>query len=333
MSSNSSNNQAKVASTSAGANLLVDGSFETAGIGAGQWTTYDSVGGWKSDSGIEIWGKNFITKATDGDKVMELDAKTDAGDRLSKVWQDVKTEAGAEYTFNFDYSQRTGTKAETNTIEVWWNGEKVGRVEPGSTSWANAEFKVKGTGGTDRIEFREEAGDDDSYGGLIDKTSLTKSGPSTAEADKAAAEAADKAAKEVAEKQAVAEAARKVEAEKQAQGEADRREVAKKDKEDSDRREAEKKDKEDHDRKEAADNNGKDRNSDDDKHDGRGHGDGDHNDDGHSDNGRDGHGDGHEDDDEDNGRGDDGKDRNNDDDKHDGRGHGDGDHNDDGHSD
>jgi hypothetical protein len=102
----------------AGVNLLVDGSFETAQIAAGKWTSFGSVGGWQSDSGVEIWGKNFIRSASDGEKVMELDFDN----RDSRVWQDVKTEAGAAYTFAFDFAQRPDTKAATNTIEVWWNG-------------------------------------------------------------------------------------------------------------------------------------------------------------------------------------------------------------------
>lgn len=153
-----------------GVNLLVDGSFETAQIGAGKWTSFASVGGWQSDSGVEIWGKNFIRSASDGDKVMELDFDT----RDSRVWQDVKTEAGAAYTFAFDFAQRPDTKVGTNTIEVWWNGERVGVVDPMTTDWSRAEFTVKGTGGLDRIEFREQAGDNDSYGGVIDNVSLVR---------------------------------------------------------------------------------------------------------------------------------------------------------------
>jgi Ca2+-binding RTX toxin-like protein len=153
-----------------GDNLLVDGSFETANIGAGKWTSLKSVGGWQSDTGIEVWGKNFNVKASDGDKVMELDFDT----KFSRVWQDVSTEKGAEYEFAFDYAQRPDTQAATNTIEVWWNGERVGVIEPGSTDWSQATFKVVGTGGNDRIEFREQDGDNDSYGGLIDNVSLVR---------------------------------------------------------------------------------------------------------------------------------------------------------------
>lgn len=154
--------------------LLVDGSFETAAIGAGSWTSFGSVGGWKSNTGVEVWGKNFIMPhgASDGDKVMELDFDQ----KFSKVWQDVQTTAGETYSFSFDYAMRPGTSAATNTIEVWWNGEKVGVVDPTSTDWTKATFTVTGTGNTDRIEFRESAGDNDSYGGVIDNVSLKATG-------------------------------------------------------------------------------------------------------------------------------------------------------------
>ncbi|MGF1649601.1 MAG: DUF4114 domain-containing protein [Hyphomicrobiaceae bacterium] len=152
-------------------NLLVDGSFETAKVGANTWTTFKSVGGWQTDSSIEIWGKGFNgVKATDGDKVMELDSDK----QLSRVWQDVGTTKGETYTFAFDYAMRPGTRPETNTIEVWWNDEKVGEVRPTTTDWSNAEFSVVGTGALDRIEFREPAGENDSYGGLIDNAVLAR---------------------------------------------------------------------------------------------------------------------------------------------------------------
>ncbi len=50
----------------------------------------------------------------------------------------------------------------------------VGVVDPTTTDWSRAEFTVKGTGDLDRIEFREQAGDNDSYGGVIDNVSLVR---------------------------------------------------------------------------------------------------------------------------------------------------------------
>ena len=147
---------------------LVDGSFESAAVAAGSWTHFAQVGGWHSDTGIEVWGKNFIENASNGDKLMELDYDN----KFSKVWQDVKTTAGEEYSLSLDSAMRPGTSASTNAINVFWNGVEVGRIEPNSTNWSTEQFKVVGTGGTDRLEFREDGNQNDSYGGLIDNVSL-----------------------------------------------------------------------------------------------------------------------------------------------------------------
>ena len=196
-----------------GSELLVDGSFESAVVGANTWTHQGVVGGWRSDTEVEVWGKDFYgLKATDGNKIAELDY--DAGGKLSNIYQDVKTEAGAQYTFEFDFAKRPDSKAGSDTINVFWNGQLIGTVDPANSTWAHAAFNVSGTGGTDRIEFRESAGDNDGYGGLLDNASLKKSGPSTVErvaAEQAAAEkaAAEKAAAEqaAAEKAAAEQAA------------------------------------------------------------------------------------------------------------------------------
>ena len=165
----------------------MDGGFEQANVRAGTWSHFSEVGGWKSDTGVEVWGKNFHNvKATEGDKVAELDFDN----RRSNLYQDVKTEAGVEYEFSFDFAKRSDSKAGSDTIEIFWNGEKIASVEPTSTAWNKAEFKVTGTGGSDRIEFREQASDNDSYGGLIDNASLKSTGRVEKEAaERVAAEA------------------------------------------------------------------------------------------------------------------------------------------------
>jgi Ca2+-binding RTX toxin-like protein len=184
--------------------LLIDGGFEQANVGANTWTHQKTVGGWKSDSEVEVWGKDFYDiKATEGQKFAELDYDN----RQSNIYQEVKTEAGTEYSFSFDYMKRPDSKQGSDTIEVWFNGKQVGKVDPTKPEWAKAEFKVVGTGGNDKIEFREEAGDNDSYGGLIDNASFKSTG--RVEKEKAEKVAADKAAadKAAAEKAAAEKAA------------------------------------------------------------------------------------------------------------------------------
>ncbi len=161
-------NDTIVGVTAAAPELLVDGSFESAAVAANTWSHFAQVGGWKSDTGVEVWGKDFIEKASNGDKLMELDY--DYG--FSKVWQDVKTTAGEEYSLSLDTAMRPDTTAGTNGINVFWNGVQVGHIDPNSTTWSTETFKVVGTGGTDRLEFREDANSNDSLGGLIDNVSL-----------------------------------------------------------------------------------------------------------------------------------------------------------------
>ncbi|HRD74497.1 MAG TPA: cell envelope integrity protein TolA [Hyphomicrobiaceae bacterium] len=200
--------------------MLIDGSFEQGIVGANSWSHQKTVGGWKSDSEIEVWGKGFYgLKAADGDKIAELDYNTKA----SNIFQDVSTEAGTEYTFSFDFMKRPDSKAGSDTIHVFWNGELVGTVEPSKSEWTKAAFKVVGTGGSDRIEFREDSADNDSYGGLIDRASLMRSGPTAAERAHQAAKAAEEKAKAEAEEKArlEAEAKAKAEAEEKARLEAE----------------------------------------------------------------------------------------------------------------
>ena len=102
-------------STSTGTELLVDGSFEKGIVGAKSWSHQKTVGGWKSDTEIEVWGKDFYgVKATNGDKIAELDYDGKA----SNIYQDVKTEAGAEYSFSFDFMKRPDSKGGSDTIQV-----------------------------------------------------------------------------------------------------------------------------------------------------------------------------------------------------------------------
>ena len=73
------------------------------------------------------------------------------------------------------------TPSRTDTIEVYWNGAKIGTVDPQSTTWQTSTFQVIGTGGNDRLEFREVGGKNDNYGGLLDNVALKGMGTTVAE--------------------------------------------------------------------------------------------------------------------------------------------------------
>ena len=157
----------------AGANLLVNGSFEASPLSAGRWAAFSSVPGWTALTGgtIELWNNLNNVKATDGVNYGELDY---LGAR-DGFYQNVKTVAGQSYELSFDARSRPGFTASTTTIEVLWNDKVVASVDPGSagSSWKTFNFTVTGTGGQDRLTFRESAGQSaDGLGALYDNVSL-----------------------------------------------------------------------------------------------------------------------------------------------------------------
>ena len=167
---------------SASNNLLVNGSFEAASLAAydgGRWGAFSSIQGWTAISGskIELWNGLEDVTASDGANYGEFDY-LGAQDGF---YQDVKTVAGQKYDLSFDARSRPGFDSSTTTMEVLWNGSVIATVPPGD-SWQNYDFSVTGTGGQDRLTFRELAGQgSDGLGALYDNVSLTadKSAPVT----------------------------------------------------------------------------------------------------------------------------------------------------------
>ncbi|MEM8980244.1 MAG: DUF642 domain-containing protein [Pseudomonadota bacterium] len=150
--------------------LLQNGAFEDASLDGANWTAHANMAGWQSDhSGIEGWadGHNGL-KTDDGGDFVELDRHAGEVDNL---YQDVQTEAGVAYTLTFDAAARDTAVGES--VEIYWNGDLVETVTPeGSMEWQSFEITVTGTGGNDRIEFRELATEDDALGVLLNNASL-----------------------------------------------------------------------------------------------------------------------------------------------------------------
>ena len=89
----------------------------------------------------------------------------------------MQTVAGQSYTLSFDARSRPGLTAATCTIEVLWNNTVVATVPPGS-AWATHTFSVTGTGGQDRLTFREvQSQSADGLGALYDNIRLVAANP------------------------------------------------------------------------------------------------------------------------------------------------------------
>ena len=153
-------------------NLLVNGSFEDQAQAPGSWHVYDHLTGWATvaGSGIEL-RDNIAGRALDGRNFVELDAYSN-----SAMAQTVATTAGAAYTLSFAYSARAGVGAQSNPIEVLWDGGLLASVTANGIGltehdWHSFSYTVLGTG-RDTLVFRA-AGTNDSLWGSLDAVSLS----------------------------------------------------------------------------------------------------------------------------------------------------------------
>jgi hypothetical protein len=150
--------------------IIVNGSFEDPAIDPGSWSLFDSIPGWTSTAGIEL--RNAVAGiAYDGNNFVELDSTEN-----SAISQTVATSAYSHYDLSYYYAPRQYVSAESNIIELWFNGVLIDSVTGYSTSdndWSLRSFSVIGTG-SDIITFKAAGFSDinDSRGGSIDKVSM-----------------------------------------------------------------------------------------------------------------------------------------------------------------
>lgn len=151
--------------------LVVNGSFESPALPSPGGYFYDNITGWTGISDkIEIgtpvtYG---ITGAT-GSQIAEIDANVKSG--TTGFFQNITT-LNKTYTLSVDMAKRNSTTTDTNGVEIWWRSNLIAVVVPSSTKFTTYKFNVPGSGGSDRLEFRERAGYDDSFGGMIDNISI-----------------------------------------------------------------------------------------------------------------------------------------------------------------
>ncbi len=147
-------------------NRLLNGDFETHSTPSGGWASYQTLGGWTAIPGgaIEHWNNHSGYSGTR----VELDL----GGALDGFYQDVTTSVGEQLTLSYEVAMRSGTASTTQTVEVYWRGVLVDTFDPTSTTSVTRSVNVIGSGGSDRLEFRESTADNDGGGAILDNISL-----------------------------------------------------------------------------------------------------------------------------------------------------------------
>jgi lysophospholipase L1-like esterase len=149
-----------------GANLIVNGEFETNPLNNTGWTHVDSIQGWTSPVGvIEIQEGAFGAGNLPGDAIVELDAASN-----STLQQIVTVGAGGTYRLAFEYAMR-GTDPTTNGFEVFVNGVSRGLVTPSTPGWQAFSVDLDLAAGSHTIQIAAR-GRSDGEGTYIDSVSF-----------------------------------------------------------------------------------------------------------------------------------------------------------------
>ncbi|HEX8584296.1 MAG TPA: hypothetical protein VF680_07795 [Allosphingosinicella sp.] len=171
-----------------GAELLVNGSFETLGgsdvsadwIAAGGATSFGIAGrrsatlhGWQrgGDAEFELlaWNGNDAFNTADGDVVLDMESL--AGQNQA-IFQDITgLAAGTTLVLGFAAARFAGEN-NPSTLQVFWNGALVGTVTATGIEMTQHFFQVTAAAGTNRLEFREAGAAADGRGTMLDAVSL-----------------------------------------------------------------------------------------------------------------------------------------------------------------
>lgn len=151
-----------------GADLVVNGSFESNSQSNGSWNIYNSLTGWTGLPNIEL-RNNVAGTAYDGVNFVEMDTNSN-----SAMMQTLTGAAGL-YQLSFWYSARPNTGA-TNNLTFTFDGSAPFTVLNGvsnntsSHNWQNYTALINFDGSGDL--FFSATGPSDSYGGSLDMISF-----------------------------------------------------------------------------------------------------------------------------------------------------------------
>ena len=172
-----------------GVNLIQNGSFEnvtytnsSSGRGRHHHRHHHSaeLTGWQTSDGPgpDVKSSSWWTKSAEGRRHIELDG-SGARDTNSSIFQDVPTSGTGKFSVSFQYSPPPYSRADSNGIEVIWNGVVIDTITGNggrTVDWQTFTYELEGVGDTTRLEFRA-VGRDDGRGGLLDDINVTAIAP------------------------------------------------------------------------------------------------------------------------------------------------------------
>jgi hypothetical protein len=166
---------ASAAPLTAGGELVTNGGFEATTVDKGTVQTYYGSGysGWTlGANGVEI-RNDVVGAAYQGNNFAELDTSGN-----SWISQLLGTTKGATYTLTFAYSPRSNVGADSNGIDVYWEGGLVQAItakglvgDSAGNNWTTYTYNLVAGGSGSTLKFAA-AGLSDTLGGGIDAISV-----------------------------------------------------------------------------------------------------------------------------------------------------------------
>jgi Ca2+-binding RTX toxin-like protein len=161
-----------------GANLLVNGSFETSGtvVGGGSWGVANStLPGWTKTNAqpfeqVGHWG----VSPSHGSYWLDLDSAGGAGSNMDISQTISGMTADQVLLLQFDHAN--GTSAESGAFEVYWNGTLIASISETGTAMRTKTFQVTSVTGDNVLRFKA-LGAEDSGGAGIDNVRLHATAP------------------------------------------------------------------------------------------------------------------------------------------------------------
>ncbi|ELS02447.1 hypothetical protein Xen7305DRAFT_00021610, partial [Xenococcus sp. PCC 7305] len=136
------------------------------------WDVFESITGWATTegTGIEVQELKGFGLGEDGTAWVELDSHDN-----SSMKQDIPTAPDTSYQLSFAYSPRPKVAAESNGIEVYWNGELIDTIQAQGDRrnyWQTYTYNVLASElDLTALEFRA-VGKEDKKGGFIDAVAV-----------------------------------------------------------------------------------------------------------------------------------------------------------------
>jgi hypothetical protein len=155
--------------SSAQADLIVNGGFEAPDIPTGTFAIFGAIPGWATSVGPGIEIQDHVAGSPfEGAQHVELDSTANSG----MIQTVITTIPGHGYHFSYAYSPRRNVPADSNTVDVFFNGaliatHSISGIGLTDTSWTLFTHHVTAVGAASTVEFRA-GGFSNSLGGYLD---------------------------------------------------------------------------------------------------------------------------------------------------------------------